>query len=335
MAKHLIKLVIIPVFVSGCYTQVSNKNTKDLTKAFIQVKPEEISLTVDTKTLRSGHPTQVVTFTNVGMQPATKLELKGFKDESAPIEIINNCEEDLAVGDSCTVKFELYNSYKLASSAPVSRSTVMKYEYNNGYTKQSDSIKVKFNLEKWIASVFLTNSKTSGAITYPLPENIAPIKPSTDSADYYCRVDKNNPQNGYKYYALLYNTPKRTPYLNWVLVGGKTYFSVMPDVYHQKVWQTSYTQATAPQLIKQLYNCIGTDCINNHRVDDPAWVGLWLTKDHFETNTCGLAGTSWKLNKESFEGTEVKIGGDPHHSVTMTNENASCATQKKLICVSI
>ncbi|MCE3268046.1 MAG: hypothetical protein K0R49_298 [Burkholderiales bacterium] len=280
---------------------------------------------------------QTVTFTNIGLQGATQFEIKGFKDESAPLTWVSSCNKDLAAGGSCTVTIRLKTRHSLAESGPVSRSTVMNYEFNDSSTKKSQTLAVDFKVEKWVASVFLTNATTNGNIVYERPEDLPVINAGADSADYLCKIDKNNPQNGYEYLSLIYDTRQRTPYLHWVLFGGQTYFSVMPAVYHQKVWDTSYKQALANNLVAKIYNCIGLNCIDKQNGDEAAWVGLDLNNQSLmDMDTCGNAGNSWKSATNKFHGTTFMLKPiQTRRSVEIKNDSTSCDIRKKIICVSM
>src|SRR6185437_6473680 len=264
MIKRFSCILFIPLLLSACLNATDNNvsSAPDLSKAVIQTTPKNINLVIDTKLPNLSRPKQTITFTNIGLQPVTQLVIKGFKDESAPLTQTSTCDKDLASGGSCFVTIELKTNHKFAESGPISNSTVMNYEYNDSSKKKSQELGVSFKVERWLASVFLTNTAVSGKIEYPRAEGLLTDKAGTGSADHFCRVDKNNPQNGYEYQALMYDTRDRTPYLRWVLIGGQTYYSVMPGVYHQRVWSTSYKQATATNLLANIYNCIGTNCIN-------------------------------------------------------------------------
>lgn len=336
MIKQLVQFLFIPLLLSACLNSAGDKEEADLSKAVIQAVPTSISLEVNTKTINGSRPLQTVIFTNIGRQPVTDLVIKGFKDESAPLVQTSTCSKELAAGGSCEVKIRLETSHKLASSATVSRSTVMTYEYNNSSEKKTQKLNVRFKLEKWIASVFITHASTNGQIEYTPPENMGYIKAGSDSADYYCKVDKNNPHNGYYYKALIYDTTQTTPYLHWVLYGGNTYYSVMPDVYHQKVWQTSYKQATTNKILANVYNCIGLNCVNNSKGDEAAWVGLQLDNNKMDMDTCGTAGNAWKSGTSQFLGRTFAIVHDQNsHLMTMVSERSGCDMQKKIICVSM
>ncbi|HLX52772.1 MAG TPA: hypothetical protein VKR58_02470 [Aquella sp.] len=331
-------ILFIPLLLSACFNAVDNNisSAPDLSRAVIQTTPKNINLVIDTKSPNLSRAKQTITFTNVGLQPATQLLIKGFKDESAPLVQNSTCDKDLAAGGSCLVTIELKTSHKFAESGPISNSTVMNYEYNDSSEKKSQEFGVSFKVEKWVASVFLTNTRFSGKIEYPKTDGLLTDKAGAGSADHYCRMDKNNPQNGYEYQALMYDTRERTPYLRWVLVGGQTYYSVMPNVYHQKVWDTSYKQATAVNLLSNIYNCIGTNCINQAIGDEAAWTGLQLNGDSiYNIDNCGTAGNAWKSETKNFHGRTLLLKPVQNsHLVTMTNDDASCDMYKKIICVS-
>lgn len=335
--KSLFVLILF-LLLYACSNKLHNVDDvtlPDLSKAIITTTPESVSLNIDTSTANLSHPVQSVTFTNIGHQPATGFSIKGFKDESAPLYQSSTCDSDLAAGASCMVKIRLSSNHKIASSGPISRSTIIEYEYNNGARKVKASLPVTFSLEKWIASLFITEDSVTGHIAYQLPDEVPYLRDGVDSADRYCKTDKNNPKNGYDYKALIYDTTSRTPYLDWVLIGGQVYFSVMAGVYHQKVWQTSYKQGTANNLLSNVYNCIGVNCLAMPVGDDEAWTGIKLDNSSL-SSTCGGAGSAWKSNVNS--DVAVVFGIKPKtakHSVIMENHGISCGMQKRLICVSM
>lgn len=335
MLKQFLKILFIPLILSSCFNSTEN-DVPNTSLAVIRTIPETVNLEIDTKSINQGSPSQEITFTNIGRQPVTQFVIKGFKDESAPIIQTTTCDKDLAVGGSCEVKLELATNYKLAASSAVSRSTVMMYEYNDASGKKIGKLAVNFKIEKWIGSVYLTNTSTSGRIVYQRSEDLPAIKAGADSADYYCRFDKNNPQNGYEYKALIYDTTNRTPYLNWVLFGGNTYYSVMPDTYHQKVWKTAYNQATTDNLLASVSNCISTNCIDQSGGDETAWIGMSLNNNLMNMDTCGTAGNAWKSEQNKFHAQSFAIQHEQDsHFVTMLSNDASCDLRKKIICVSM
>lgn len=339
MIKRAVYILFIPLLLSACFNAADNNvsSVSDLSRAVIQATPNDINLVIDTKLPNRSRAKQTITFTNIGLQPVTQLVIKGFRDESAPLTQTNTCDKDLAAGGSCFVTIKLRTDRKFAESGPISNSTVMKYEYNDSREKKSQEFGVSFKVERWLASVFLTDTTVSGKIEYPKSEGLSTDKAGAGSADHFCRVDKNNPQNGYEYQALIYDTRDRTPYLHWVLFGGQTYYSVMPDAYHQKVWNTSYTQATATNLLANIYNCIGTNCLNHATGDEGAWTGFQLNNDRvYNIDNCGNAGNAWKSEENKFRGLAVSLKPVQNsHLATMTTDDASCETHKKIICVSM
>jgi hypothetical protein len=339
MIKRVICFLCVPLLLSACFNVAEHNvsDAPDLSKGVIQTTPKNINLVIDTKLPNLSQAKQTITFTNIGLQPVTQLVIKGFKDESAPLVQTNStCDKDLASGGSCFVTIELQTNHKFAESGPISSSTVMNYEYNDSNEKKSQEFVVNFKVEKWVASVFLTNTMVSGKIEYTKYEGLPTDKAGAGSADHFCRVDKNNPQNGYNYEALMYDTRERTPYLRWVLFGGQTYYSVMPNVYHQKVWSTSYKQATANSLLANTYNCIGINCINGAIGDEFAWIGLPLNGDSVDVDNCGTAGNAWKSETNKFRGLSLSLKPVQNsHLVTVTNEDASCEMHKKIMCVSM
>jgi hypothetical protein len=336
MIKRLI--YFMPLLLSACFNAADNgdiKSAPDLSKGFIQVTPQKVSLVVDSSKPGLSRKKQTVIFTNIGAAPVTQLVMKDFKDESAPLYKTSDCDKDLASGGSCSVTIELATNHKFAESGPIVRSTDMTYEYNDGSQKKVQKLDIGFKAEKWIASIFITDAMVSGKILYPGSDNLPLIKAGVDSADYFCHVDKNNPHNGYTYQALIYDTRSRTPYLHWVLFGGQLYYSVMPDVYHQKVWQTSYKQATAALMVTNIYNCIGVNCVSGKSGDDAAWVGLQLNGDALSQDNCGDAGNAWRSETNKFHGLITRLKPEWSNQVIMSNEDTSCQTRKKIICVSM
>lgn len=332
----LIQILFILLLGFSCFSCTDKRNAVDLSKAFIQASPTAIQLRIDTSSANSGLTTQTITFTNIGRQPATQFVIKNFKDESAPLSKSTTCDRDLAAGGTCAVVVKLNTNHKLALSKGISRTTTMDYEFNDGEIKKLATVDIRFSVEKWIGSMFLTSSSTDGRIKYQRSEDLPPINFGIDSADYYCQVDKNNPKNGYVYNALLYDTMRRTPYLHWVLFGGQPYFSVMPNVYHQKVWQSAYRQAIATNLLDKIYNCISTNCTAGASEDGSAWTGLRLNNNSLDTNTCGTAGIAWQSNTVDSYGKVFALKFDKKaHAMTRIDEDASCNVQKKIICVSM
>ncbi|MCC2625210.1 MAG: hypothetical protein K0R14_1083 [Burkholderiales bacterium] len=336
MMKQLIYLM--PLLLSACLNAADNGNVNskpDLSKGVIQTIPKNVNIVIDSSGRTLSHKQQTVTFTNIGAAPVTQLMMKGFKDESAPLYQTGDCDKDLAAGGSCSVTIGLTTNHKFAESGPIFRSTVMTYEYNDGSEKKVQKLGIRFSVERWVASLFITDAVVSGKIVYPRSDDLPLKKAGADSADYFCHVDKNNPQNGYTYQALIYDTRNRTPYLHWVLFGGQTYYSVMPGVYHQKVWQTSYKQATATKLVANIYNCIGVNCALGKTGDDAAWVGLQLNGNALSQDNCGDAGNAWRSETDKFHGLVSRLNPEWSNHVTMTSEDTSCQSSKKIICVSM
>jgi hypothetical protein len=111
----------------------------------------------------------------------------------------------------------------------------------------------------------------------------------------------------------------------------------MPDVYHQKVWKTSYQQAITTQILANVYNCIGSNCINQSEGDSLAWVGLKLNKSNkIDMRTCGSNGNNWQFSDNQLSGISFAIiPVQNSHSMKMINDLSTCDMPQKIICVSI
>lgn len=337
--KYWIGYFLFILLLSGCYTDnssVDKKQSRDLSKAFIVINKNFINLEINTKNSSLTNSVQVIVLTNIGKQPATHLKFDGFSVTNISLLQANTCNASLASGASCEVKISLTINHKTSAAGPISGITNMLYEYDNGQEKIIEKFPIRFKLEKWIGSVFLTEQSTTGNILYQFPLDYIQINRGVDSADLYCKADKNNPHNGYDYRALIYDTTSRTPYLEWVLMGGATYFSVMPGVYHQKVWQTAYEQGRALSLFAQLYNCIGVNCLLHQETkDSEAWTGFELTNNNLNARTCGTTGSSWRSAANNAYGKSFAIGwGRANNSMVGDSLDSSCFEPKKIICVS-
>lgn len=272
------------------------------------------TLTINTSTFTSGTPSATFTLTNNGTGSVYNINVQ----PSLPVVLeSSNCPANLGAAQTCNVTIALTTS-NAANTTESSGISPYSITYYNG-SSESLAIPVGYIIESWRGSMFITESTTTGAISYTGYES------GVLSADAYCQNDVNNPHNGYTYKAVISDDSSRSPSTtSWTLYPSESYVSVIESVYNQLVLTTTASAVfpTNPN------NCISLNCAIDTPLNDPlTWNGLVL-----DTTTTSNTCNGWTSQQGTDLGTASLIESSALLGIIVGQQQSACETPHPIMC---